>query len=290
MDWLPYDRAYPNSSLTANLWVRRGLFHGRLAPRDVIAYLPPSHMSGGRRYPVLYMQDGHNLFDPATAFGGVHWAAAEAATALAERGLEAIVVGIPCDGQHRFDEYGPWPEPRLERLGQGVVGGWADEYLDFLIGTVKPLVDSSFRTRPEASSTGIAGASMGGVVSLWAALERPEVFGCAAAFSPALDFGGGRLLEAMRDRGTPARVYLDMGALEGTDEALATLGCTVAHARQARDALTAHGVDLMYLEDPTGEHHERDWRRRFPAVLEWFIRGAVVRPRPDHPGPSSPQS
>ena len=271
MEWLPYQKTHPDSSVVGDLRVVRSVFGGDLAPRDLIAYLPPSHDSSRRTYPVLYMHDGHNLFDPTTAFGGVHWGISETANALAARGLEAIIIGIPCDGQHRLDEYGPWRDDRLAQIMSSGTGGRAHEYLDFVIETVMPLVNSSFRTRSQPAATGIAGSSMGGLVSLWAVLIRPDMFGFCGVFSPALWFGQDRIFNLVRSTRVRARVYLDMGAREGLSPEEKQFGETLEHARAMRDLLLEQGANLHYLEDPNGEHHERDWQRRFPAALEWFL-------------------
>src|SRR5215217_1626799 len=127
--------------------------------RDLIAYLPPSYGDGERRYPVLYMHDGQNLFDQATSFGD-EWRVDETMEELAGEGLEAIVIGVPNMGEERCEEYSPFVDAQAG-------GGCGDDYLEFLVRTVKPLVDRSFRTLPDRENTGIAGSSMGGLISLY---------------------------------------------------------------------------------------------------------------------------
>src|SRR5690606_34357272 len=154
--------------------------------RDVFVYLPPSYATSGRHYPVLYMQDGQNLFDDDLSFAGA-WHVDETMEALAAEGIEAIVVGVSNIAEARLDEYSPFVDPR-----QG--GGRGDEYLAFLTATLKPLIDAQFRTRREAEWTAIAGSSMGGLISLYALLHRPDVFGAAAAMSPSLWFASEAML------------------------------------------------------------------------------------------------
>src|SRR5437016_1316640 len=121
--------------------------------RYVDVYLPASYDAGRRRYPVVYMQDGQNLSDPAIAFGGNTWRLDEGLPWLAERGIELIVVGIHNTGRGRLAEYSPFKDRKLG-------GGEGDRYLRFLIDTVKARVDANYRTRKDRASTVIAGSSM----------------------------------------------------------------------------------------------------------------------------------
>src|ERR1043166_865729 len=229
--------------------------------RDLLVALPPSYHEGARLSPVLYMQDGQNLFDPATSHAG-DWGLPARLDRLADRGVEAIVVGIPNAGRGRRYEYSPFRDPV-----QG--GGGGDSYLAFLAGTVKPLVDASFRTLPDRGHTIIAGSSLGGLISLYALWRHAAVFGAAGVLSPALWFAGRAVLgyvERTAPR-TAGRVYLDVGAGEG-DGAL-------ADARALRAILAGAGEaergELCYLEDPSGEHHETDWGRRFGDAVPFLL-------------------
>ncbi len=121
------------------------------ADRDLHAYLPPSYERSDRRFPGLYMHDGQNLFDATTSFAG-EWGVDETMEELAVEGLEAIVIGIP-HGEDRVREYTPF-------------NGGGDEYLAYVVDTVKPLVDSSFRTLSDREHTGIMGSSLGALISL----------------------------------------------------------------------------------------------------------------------------
>jgi predicted alpha/beta superfamily hydrolase len=227
--------------------------------RDIYVYLPPDYDHEVRRYPVVYMQDGQNLFDTGTSFAG-SWHVEDAAMTAAQLGLPVIVVGVPNAGQERLLEYSPFADAR-----HGI--GWGDCYLDFLIGTVKPLIDKDYRTLRGRESTGIAGSSMGALISLYAAFTRPETFGFAGVLSPSLWFANASIFpvieEALQDGGDRPRVYLDVGYYEGLS--------TVANARRMRDLLVAYGYqpgsDLRWVEDPGGAHHEAAWSRRFRKAL-----------------------
>jgi predicted alpha/beta superfamily hydrolase len=229
--------------------------------RDVYVYLPPSYGTGDYRFPVLYMHDGQNLFDPALSFSG-SWRVDLAMTAAARLGFEAIVVGIANTGASRLDEYGPFYEPSLG------AGGVADLYTDFVVETLKPQIDDEFRTLPEPEQTGIAGSSMGGLVSLYAFFRTPSVFGFAAVMSPALWFGQREIYPFVEEAPrVPGRIYLDIGTREG--------GRSLPDARRMRDLLLAkgyrEGADLRYVEEEGARHAEAAWRRRFKKAVPWLL-------------------
>jgi len=225
--------------------------------RDVFVYVPAARARGDARYPVIYMQDGQNLFDPAMSFAGT-WGVDETLTWASRRGLDAIVVGIPNTGGARIAEYNPFVEA-------------GDRYLDFVTLTVKPLVDGQFPTLPDRTHTGIAGSSMGGLISLYAFFRYSEIFGFAAALSPSLWFADGALLDLVaRAPRVPGggRLYLDVGMREGEQ--------TVALGRRLRDLLLAKGYepsrDFRWVEDQDGVHHESAWGRRFRKALPFLLR------------------
>jgi isoamylase len=275
MSWIAYERAYPvanGHSVVGNIRVKRAVGGGSVSPRDVLVYLPPSYSKiKTTRYPVLYMHDGQNCFDHKTSYAG-EWAADEAAEKLSKRGLECIIVAVPNAGKARIDEYGPWFEPKINLPGIiGGAGGRAAEYIEYLTQVVKPLVDSSFRTLREPEFTGVAGSSMGGIVSLYALLEAPDVFGFAGCFSSAFWVGKLGLQKYIKTHIAPnARIYMDCGTLEGgqSRESKAYL----EDSRKVSGMLISQGCyDLVYLEDEGGVHAEREWKKRFPAMLEWFL-------------------
>jgi predicted alpha/beta superfamily hydrolase len=233
--------------------------------RDLLVYLQPSYARGDRRYPVIYMHDGQNLFDRATSFGE-EWEVDQTLEEASSEGLEAIVVGIPNTPQ-RLDEYSPFRDRRHQQGGQG------DAYLDFLVDTVKPIVDRDFRTRPERESTGIAGSSMGGLISLYAFFSRTKTFGFAGVMSPALWFGARGIFRYVKERPhTPGRVYLDIGTNEGSE--------ALSDARRMKRLLEEKGYrdghDLLFYVEMGGGHNERAWARRLRHSLH-FLLGAPPR-------------
>jgi predicted alpha/beta superfamily hydrolase len=237
--------------------------------RDILVYLPPSYNRTRRRYPVLYMHDGQNLFDRATSFGE-EWEVDQTLEAASAEGLEAIVVGIPNLGKERLNEYSPWHDRRHNQGGSG------EAYLDFIVHTLKPIIDRDFRTMPGRESTGIAGSSMGGLISLYAFFKHPQVFGFAGVMSPALWFGGGSIYPFVKERPfVPGRIYLDVGTSEGSEE--------LHDVRRLKDILTQKGYrvgrDLLYVVEMGGQHNERAWARRLRRELH-FLLGVPERAKP----------
>lgn len=236
--------------------------------RDILVYLPPSYAHTSRRYPVLYMHDGQNLFDRATSFGD-EWEVDQTLESAADEGLEAIVVGLPNIGPERLNEYSPWMDRRHKQGGKG------NKYVDWIIHTVKPLIDRDFRTRTDREGTGIAGSSMGGLISLYAFFKHPQVFGFTGVMSPALWFAGRSIYPFVQERPfTPGRIYLDVGTSEGSEE--------LHDVRRMKEILTQKGYktghDLMFIVEMGGAHNERAWARRLRRELH-FLLGVPLVPQ-----------
>jgi predicted alpha/beta superfamily hydrolase len=226
------------------------------ATRTVVVHLPGSYDEDVRRYPVIYMQDGQNLFDDGTSFAG-SWGLSEQLVSASRLGADAIIVGIYHASQHRINEYSPFVD---ERVG----GGEAAAYLNWMCDVLRPAINERFRTLPAREHTGVAGSSMGGLLSLYAVFARGDVFGLAAVMSPSLWFGQGAIFDWVRTRPfTDARIYLDVGAREGDK--------TLANAQRMRDLLINKGYvpgeRLRWVEDAIGVHHESAWGRRFRKAL-----------------------
>jgi predicted alpha/beta superfamily hydrolase len=230
--------------------------------RFVDVYLPASYSwDGRRRFPVIYMQDGQNLSDPAIAFGGNTWRLEGALGALAQEGTEAVVVGVHNTGASRLGEYSPFRDPRHG-------GGRGERYVRFLEETVKPRVDARYRVRRDRDATIVAGSSMGGLISLYAFFRRPSAFGRAAVMSPSIWFGARRILEFVESaRFTRGRLYVDVG----TDEGAGTLRDARALARILR--ARGYGDDFKYVEAAGHKHREQDWANRLPGALAFLTRG-----------------
>ncbi|HEX9373980.1 MAG TPA: alpha/beta hydrolase-fold protein [Roseiflexaceae bacterium] len=245
--------------------------------RRLFVYVPPSYAGGEARYPVIYMQDGQNLFDQMISYAG-EWQVDETMEALSLEGIEAIVVGIPNMGVRRVDEYSPFRDRRLRKGGRG------DWYVAFVADTVKPLIDRAFRTLPGREHTGILGSSMGGLISLYAFFRRPEVFGFAGALSPSLWFAEEAIFSYVQQAPSlPGRLYLDVGTHEGPDTRVdhrsphKYISRYLGAARRMRDLLAGRGYgpdsQLRYEEEEQATHGEAAWARRLPGALRFLLSG-----------------
>jgi predicted alpha/beta superfamily hydrolase len=243
-------------------------FHSQFLPsdRDVIIYLPPGYdRAKKKRYPVLYMHDGQNLFDGATSFiPGKEWRVDETAQSLIRnREIEPlIIVGIYNTGLSRVDEYTPTRDQKRN------MGGKADLYGRLLVEELKPFIDSEYRTLTDAANTGLGGSSLGGLATLYLGLKYSDTFGKLAIISPSLWWDNRFILrgvEAMNIK-HDVRIWLDMGTNEGTP---------VNDARQLRDAFESKGwqmnSDLKYFEAEGAVHDEAAWGNRVGMVLRFLF-------------------
>jgi predicted alpha/beta superfamily hydrolase len=237
--------------------------------RQLTIYLPPGYEDGNQRYPVLYLNDGQNLFDPARAFGGEPWRVDETATSLIEAGAiePLIIAGIDNSGANRINEY---THTHDRKRG----GGEADAYAAFVIGAVKPFVDATVRTKSDPPNTAIGGSSLGGLVSLYIALRHAEIFGKAAIMSPSVWWDRRSILRVVRKAPkTRPRLWVDMGTAESKGPGTARR--VLEDARLLKAGLLGagwiEGVDLRYEDIEGGEHNERAWGDRFGRVVQWLF-------------------
>jgi predicted alpha/beta superfamily hydrolase len=260
----------PPHTLTGHIHILRGFRSAALDnARDVTVYLPPGYFdpeAAARRYPVLYMHDGQNLFDAATAFiPGHDWGLDEAAQVLitAQRIEPLIIVGIDHAGPLRAAELTPTYDARHK------AGGRSADYARMMIQELKPYLDSHYRTRPERDATGVGGSSLGGLISLYLGVTHPDVFGRLALVSPSLWWDRRRLLQEVRAMETklPLRIWLDVGTGEGSG--------TVYNVRMLKNALLrlgwTRGVDLQYVEAAGADHSEAAWALRIGSALEFLF-------------------
>lgn len=230
--------------------------------RDITLYLPPSYNeNSAKRYPVLYMHDGQNLFDPATAPNGVDWQVEQSFDQLIGQGAvrEAIVVGID-NTADRISEYTPTVDPTYG-------GGNADAYLDFIQQTLKPYIDAHYRTLTDAPDTMMMGSSLGGLLSCYAGLTRSTVYGAVGCMSSSFWWDNESFTQTVQayQSKKPVRIYLDAGGNNDGE----------AQTETFRDALLADGwvsgADMLYVFDPDGSHNEASWARRLPGALEFLL-------------------
>ncbi|MBV8503981.1 MAG: alpha/beta hydrolase [Paucibacter sp.] len=231
--------------------------------RTIRLYLPPSYdKSPAKRYPVLYMHDAQNLFDAATSFAG-EWGVDESLNELAAKeGLEIIVVGIDNGDEHRLPEltlYDSGPVPRAE----------GEAYLRFVAETVKPFIDSRYRTLADRAHTGMMGSSLGGLITHGALLRYPQLFGRVGIFSPSY-WVNMRLYDEAGLQPLPSdtRVYLYVGGGEGGTEVDDTVRMSgnLVHRNP--------GAPIELRIAPTAQHNETAWRAEFPRAVKWLFQDA----------------
>ncbi len=237
---------------------------------DLIVYVPSMYQAeADRRFPVLYMQDGQNLFDPETSFiPGNYWRLGETADALIETGAiePLIIVGIYNSGVRRIDEYTPVEDKRLG-------GGQADAYGRMLVEELKPFIDQQYRTLPGAENSGMGGSSLGGLVTLYLGLRYPAIFSRLAVMSPSVWWRNRTILRtvAALPKKPELRIWLDIGTKESAR--------AVPDARALRDALIKKnwrlGEDLAYFEADGGEHTESAWAERVDPMLRFLFPGSA---------------
>jgi len=241
--------------------------------RTVRVYLPPGYRTSTDRYPVLYLQDGQNLFDVRTSFAG-EWRVDETCDLLVESGQirPLIVVGIDNGGSARVAEYTPWPS-------NGSGGGGA-AYLIDLITLLKPEIDRSYRTLSDRTQTFTGGSSLGGLISAYAGWAHDDVFGRVAAVSPSYWWDDDHLVGWAAAQGKPtlARFYQDMGTVESgemTDRDGNGIDDYIDDLRAMRAVALGQGfveeLDFRSIEAAGQSHNEAAWAQRFPALVTWLV-------------------
>ena len=230
--------------------------------RRVTVLVPPSYAHDSRRrYPVIYMHDGQNLFDPATSAYGVDWGFGRTMHRMAhETGLEAIVVGV--------DSVITDPDTREEEYDYACKGA---DYAKFLIETLKPMIDSIFRTHPDRASTFTGGASMGATIAVDLVWAHPEVFSKALAFSLPVSVHANsviQLVNTLPKPRQPIQIYVDHGGVgEDVDYKQGVVDFVAAVKNQG-----ITNQQIVYAEFPYHDHTEADWGRRLEWPLKWILK------------------
>jgi predicted alpha/beta superfamily hydrolase len=228
-------------------------------PRSIYIYLPVGFKKTGvTRYPVLYMHDGQNLFDPERSTFGETWQVDKTLNDLIARKVipPIIVIGIDNTADRTSEYTHAWESTRK-------TGGDADLYLDFLIYDLKRYIDHRFPTLPDAAHTGIMGSSLGGLVSLYAGARNSDVFGLIGAMSPSVWWNKKSILSIIEESNLPQRVYIDSGALGGE---------MPKEAKEAALLFQRLGLEeVMFVLDNDGEHNEKSWARRLPEALAFLF-------------------
>ena len=230
--------------------------------RTAYIYLPASYEKNpDKRYPVLYMFDGHNVFFDADATYGKSWGMKDY---LRHSKKQLIVVAVECnhEGNKRLVEYSPIS---YENPYMGKIHGKGHQYMQWLTGTLKPYIDKNYRTLPDRENTIIAGSSMGGLMSLYAVTAYNHVFGKAACLSPSLWVDFGKIMEfvAKSNLSPATNIFMDYGEIEmanhfASQEALVA----VTHL------LVAKKANITFRVVPGGDHNEASWEREIPVFMQ----------------------
>lgn len=230
--------------------------------RRVWIYLPPDYHTAQKSYPVVYMQDGQNLFDASISPFG-EWEVDESMNNLFynQNDYGAIVVGIDHGDIDRLNEYSPWVNPSYG-------GGQGDEYMLFLKNNLKPLIDSMFRTYPQPEYTGIMGSSMGALIANYGAVEHQDAFGKVGILSPAFWFAEDDIFDHVDQTGVNSNMKFYF--VSGTNES----SSMVPLMNQMKNTLISNGLPeerSLLVTDPNGQHSEWFWAEEFPAAYVWLF-------------------
>jgi alpha-glucosidase len=246
------------------------IFIGSLQRNRLIRiYLPPDYHSSNRRYPVLYMHDGQNLFDSLTAYAG-EWRVDESLDSIfIRKNLGLIIVGIDNGGVRRMHEYAPWVNETYHDPQEAE----GKEYVQFIVEQLKPYVDKTYRTLSESRHTGIMGSSMGGLIAHYAIITYPETFGKAGIFSPSYWFNPEIYNATSQLKKLPVRkIYILQGGneFEGMPELTQKMVNTLK-------SVGLSGSKLRYEMDEAGTHSESFWATYFPEAVRFLFKERLYR-------------
>ncbi len=231
--------------------------------RLVYLYLPDDWQTAQRRYPVLYMFDGHNVFFDSHATYGKSWGMGEY---LDENKKQLIIVAVECnhEGNSRLSEYSPVD---IDFSETEKVKGRGKEYMDWLVGVLKPYIDANYPTLPDREHTSIAGSSMGGLMSLYAVCAYNHIFNKAACISPSFWVNKDKVLEIVEtsDLASDTSIYIDYGSLELPNHPTSSEALFAV----ARLLLTRR-VNVMMKIIPGGTHSESSWEKQIPVFMQFL--------------------
>ncbi|SNR40780.1 Predicted hydrolase of the alpha/beta superfamily [Lutibacter agarilyticus] len=222
-------------------------------------YLPPDYVTSSKKYPVIYMHDAQNLFDAATSYSG-EWEVDESLNKLFNKtGKGFIVVAVENGGDERINEYTPW-------LHKKYGGGKGDLYINFIVNTLKPYIDATYRTKPQQKFTGLIGSSLGGLISYYGGLKYPKVFGKIGALSTSFWFSNEVVIFTNKKGNlNKVKLILLVGEKEGEDVVLDT--------KNIEKQLLETGFKSKNLKtkvNPEGQHNEAFWKSEFSEIVQWL--------------------
>ena len=235
-------------------------------PRRLYIYTPKGYESGGGSYPVLYMFDGHNVFYDSHATYGKSWGMKQY---LERSRRQLILVAVECnpEGDNRMNEYTPWD---IVWKGKRLFSARGQLTMDWIVKELKPRIDREYRTLPDREHTLIAGSSMGGLMSLYAAVAYNGTFSRAAALSPSLWAARGHETELLRANplASPTRIYMDMGTGEAEKHKTVLTSLFATAGR-----LTRFGAQVDARVIPDAQHSEAYWEKRIPLFMDYLLDG-----------------
>ena len=230
--------------------------------RRIWVYLPDGYETSTKKYPVLYMHDGQNVFDDATSYSG-EWGVDECIDTMK---VKCIVVAIDNGLNKRLNEYCPY-DFSLKGIGANATSnkGEGDQYVDFLVKTLKPFIDRKYRTLGDKIHTFIAGSSMGGLISMYAILKYPNVFGGAGVFSPAF-WVGPKIFDEIKAKGKNVKdkIYFYCGGSE-SDRMVPDIEKAYEEMKKVSKS------KMKVVVNPDGKHNEPTWRAEFPEFYQWIF-------------------
>ncbi len=225
--------------------------------KKIWLYLPKNYANSTKKYPVIYMHDAQNLFDAKTSYAG-DWNVDEKLDSL---NAQVIIVGIEHGNEKRIEELTPYKNPKYG-------GGNADKYLDFIVTTLKPEIDKKYRTKPTSKNTTIMGSSLGGLVSFYAVIKYPEVFGKAGVFSPSFWYSNDIYTYMEKSKKNKAKIYFLCGDKETEDNSM------VLDLNKMEHLLNKNRCYCLNLNEKKivkgGQHNEKLWRDGFVNAITWL--------------------
>ena len=222
-------------------------------------YLPPDYKNTSKKYPVIYMHDAQNLFDKSTSYAG-EWEVDESLNNLLKKtGKGFIIVAVENGGKERINEYTPWPHKKYG-------GGKGAVYIDFIVHTLKPYIDTNYRTKKQAKNTTLMGSSLGGLISYYGGLKYPKIFGKIGALSTSFWFSD-KVKDFTKEHGNlkKTKLFLLVGGKEGQGMDTDT--------RNMEDLLIKTGFKSSNLKvkiNAEGGHNEAFWRSEFLEIVKWL--------------------
>ena len=226
-------------------------------------YLPPDYSKTTKKYPVIYMLDGQNLFDTATSYA-VEWEVDETLNKIFQKHRKGfIVVGIENAGMERINEYTPWSNKKYG-------GGKGELFINFVVNTLKPFIDSTYRTKTNAKNTALIGSSLGGLISYYGGLKNPTVFGKIGALSTSFWFSK-KVIDFTKKYGNTNKVklFLYAGEKEDGDTNYMAKDSEKMEALLLRTGFKSKNLNLKI--NPEGMHNEATWKQEFPEIVSWLF-------------------